>query len=216
MALILTLETVAVERLSAQDIYASAITDAITQEETDLVEVSDEVQLLIDEGYITTEEAEFYAKYGEYLKGVCERYEGIDYMLVLSMIETESWFTEDIENASNHVGLMQVSRKWSKDRMANLGCTDLLDPYENILVGVDCLAEWLDICNGNLEFALMCYNQGYKSAEASYKKGVSKYARTIMGRVDRLHAAEELLLLAKNSRYANIEGLVRVKQDFLY
>lgn len=39
------------------------------------------------------------------------------------------------------IGLMQVSQKWHKDRMSRLGVDDLYDPYGNMMVAADYLAE---------------------------------------------------------------------------
>lgn len=174
---------------SGVNIYASEWYTPLIRAE--VPEKEAKISKLIEDGMLTQEEFDFYLEYGFYIKDVCSKYDDIDPILIASIIETESWFTPDIENASHHVGLMQVSRKWSKPYMKKLGCTDLLDPFQNILVGVDMFDAWLQMADGNIELALMCYNQGYESAIASYRKGVSTYAKTILERTERLHEVEE-------------------------
>ena len=147
------------------------------------------VTAAVNDGRMTQEEADFYTKYATYIESVCDQYDDIDRYTIISMIETESWFTPSAKNGS-HYGLMQVSSKWHKTRMKELGCTDLYDPYENIQVGVDVLADCLELSENDMTFALMIYNQGYKSAKAQYgKSGASTYASTILERADRLRSA---------------------------
>lgn len=74
-----------------------------------------------------------------YLEYVCEQ-KAICPELVQAIIETESNWDPEARNG-DCVGLMQISEKWHQDRMERLGVTDLTDPYDNILVGVDYLQE---------------------------------------------------------------------------
>lgn len=66
--------------------------------------------------------------------------------------------------------------------MKRLGVTDLLNPYENVTVGIDILAE----CIGKystLEEALTVYNAGPSGAEELYfSKGIkaNEYALAII------------------------------------
>ena len=57
---------------------------------------------------------------------------------LMAMIETESSGNPNATNGTCK-GLMQVSEKWHKDRMARLGVKDIYDPYGNILVATDYL-----------------------------------------------------------------------------
>lgn len=77
-------------------------------------------------------------------------------------------------------GLMQIKKKWHTARMERLGVTDLLDPYQNVTVGIDLLAELLRY-GGSLEWALMCYNGGYAYADKRIASGkISDYAKGVI------------------------------------
>lgn len=107
-----------------------------------------------------------------YINDVCKSYE-IDPVIVFSIIEKESDYdTNAIGDNGDSEGLMQVQRKHHGERMARLGVTDLFDPYENVLVGVDYLAELLTKY-GDMEMALIAYNAGATGANEDYfSKGV--------------------------------------------
>lgn len=72
---------------------------------------------------------------------VCNQY-GVDYEMVFALIELESKCRYDAEgDDGNSVGYMQIQGQWHEDRMKRLGVDDLKNPFQNILVGVDILAE---------------------------------------------------------------------------
>lgn len=115
-----------------------------------------------------------------FIFGRCERH-GLNPAIVFAMIDVESKFDRDaIGDRGASYGLMQIQPKWHAERMARLGCDDLLDPYQNVEVGVDILAELVAMDRG-LEWALMAYNGGYSYANAFVSKGeLSDYAREVM------------------------------------
>lgn len=97
----------------------------------------------------------------EYTEDIGEQY-NICPELIQAIIERESSYDPYAKNG-NCLGLMQVSSKWHSDRMEKLGVSDLYDPYSNILVGTDYLAELFDeaIESGrgdDLYYVLMRYN----------------------------------------------------------
>lgn len=61
--------------------------------------------------------------------------------LVEAMIEKESGGIENVDNTLRCIGLMGVSEYWNADRMERLNALNLYDGKQNILVGVDLLAE---------------------------------------------------------------------------
>lgn len=94
---------------------------------------------------------------------LCEDYH-IEPAVVMAMIHRESKFqTDAVGDNGESFGLMQVQPKWHYRRMADLGCTDLMNPIENVTVGVDYLAELIERGNG-LEWALAAYNAGASGA----------------------------------------------------
>ena len=60
--------------------------------------------------------------------------------MVMAIIEHESSGQADGTNGGCK-GLMQINEKYHTERMKRLGVTDIYDPYGNILVGCDYLAE---------------------------------------------------------------------------
>lgn len=110
---------------------------------------------------------------------------GIPPQVVFAMIETESGCNPAaIGDNGNSYGLMQVQARWHYERMISIGCTDLLDPEQNIIVGVNILVEQLNRYDGDIAAALTAYNQG------SYNGTVSDYAQTVLekaGEMNVLH-----------------------------
>lgn len=109
----------------------------------------------------------------------CDRH-GIDPAIVMAMIDRESDFRPwVVGDGGDSFGLMQIQPKWHKARMEKLGATDLLNPYQNVSVGIDYLAELLDRY-GDMGKALTAYNQGkYKGVVSNYAKGVMETSEQI-------------------------------------
>lgn len=105
----------------------------------------------------------------------------IDPAIVISMIKRESNFNAGaVSSDGSSYGLLQIQPRWHSDRMGSLGCSDLLDPYQNITVAVDYLAE-LYRSGNSTEWVLMAYNGGTAYANKKIRRGeVSSYARTII------------------------------------
>lgn len=111
---------------------------------------------------------------------VCEDY-GIDPAIIVAMIRMESTYNPNcIGDNGNSFGLMQIQPRWHSERMEKLGCTDLLDPYQNVVVGIDYLAE-LYRHYGSMTYALIAYNGGYSRANDLRAAGESNgYANTVL------------------------------------
>ena len=119
----------------------------------------------------------------EYIAEICTQYDSVSLPLVLAIIQRETNYDADaIGDNGNSLGLMQIQPRWHEARMKRLGVTDLLNPYENVTVGIDILAE----CIGKystLEEALTVYNAGPSGAEELYfSKGIkaNEYALAII------------------------------------
>lgn len=111
---------------------------------------------------------------------LCEEHH-IDPAVVFCMIHQESSFdASKIGDSGEAFGLMQVWPKWHSDRMKKLGCEDLLDPYQNVTVGIDYYAECLEKYDGDNAKALTAYNQG------SYKGVVNKHAKAVLAKLEDL------------------------------
>lgn len=95
-----------------------------------------------------------------YIEEVCEE-RNICPELVQAIIEKESAWKPNARNG-DCIGLMQINPEYQKERMERFGITkaDLADPYDNILVGVDYLAELFEKYE-DVYAVLMFYNAGY-------------------------------------------------------
>ena len=121
-------------------------------------------------------------KYVEYATEIGNQY-NIAPELIIAMIEAESSGKWNIISESGAVGLMQVIPDYHRDRMERLGVTDIFNPYNNILVGVDYLSELAEKYD-DLPTVLMAYNMGeYGGAiEKAENLEWSDYAKKIMRR----------------------------------
>ncbi len=133
----------------------------------------------IEEATVTVEETRSYfdvplsTDVQDHIFKVSEYY-GIDPSIIVAMCYRESTYKADkIGDNGNSYGLMQIQPRWHYQRMADLGCTDLLDPCQNITVGVDYLDELMERY-GSIDKALTAYNRG------SYSGTVTQYAKAVM------------------------------------
>lgn len=108
---------------------------------------------------------------------------GVDPALVLAIIEKESGYNPDAAGDNGRSqGLMQIWRSFHEKRMEKLGAVNLYDPKDNVLVGIDILAEKLDKYE-DVEKALIAYNAGDAGAKKHYfSKGVysNGYSRAVI------------------------------------
>lgn len=120
------------------------------------------------ESVTATEQAPLYdvplpADMQEHICQLCDDY-GVDMPLVLAIIGQESNYRPDaVGDNGNSLGLMQIQPRWHQGRMDRLGVTDLLDPYQNVTVGIDLLADLID--KGGTRWAIMAYNAGTETAD---------------------------------------------------
>ena len=115
---------------------------------------------------------------------------GIDPVVVFCMIYQESSFeASKIGDGGASFGLMQIQPKWHSERMKKLGCDDLLDPYQNVTVGIDYYAECLNKYDGDHAKALTAYNQG------SFKGVVNEHAQAVLAKIEAMEAGCENALL---------------------
>lgn len=128
----------------------------------------------------------------DHIMKVCEA-NNVDSHIVMAVIERESRFKVDaVGDSGNSLGLMQIQPRWHQARMEKLGVTDLLDPYQNVVVGIDLLAELQGICgyseyNDRMAWILMSYNGGCSYANKKLANGeYSEYVYAVMDRSERL------------------------------
>ena len=107
--------------------------------------------------------------------------------LVFAVCERESNYNADaVGDSGNSLGIMQIQPKWHEWRMDKLGCTDLMDARQNMMVGIDILMDLYSKCN-DTAWVLMAYNGGVAYANRHYEAGnISEYAEGIMARAEEL------------------------------
>lgn len=105
----------------------------------------------------------------------------IDPAIIFAICYRESTYNPaSIGDNGRSFGLMQIQPKWHSERMARLGCTDLLDPFQNVTVGIDYLAEQVDRYGGDISKALVAYNAGH------YNGTITSYAVAVLAEADEL------------------------------
>ena len=115
-----------------------------------------------------------------HIMDICEE-QNIDPRVAFAMIKCESGFrAEATGDSGNSLGLMQIQPRWHHARMERLGCDNLLDPYQNVTVGLDLFGDLLKHY-GNVEHALMAYNGGGSYANEMIAAGqISTYALRVI------------------------------------
>lgn len=106
---------------------------------------------------------------------------GVDYALALAIIEVESGYKWDADSTEGSKGYMQVNVKWHEDRMDRLNVDNVQNPYFNIMVGVDYLAELQGRFDTEAE-VLTAYNYGVTGAyKHVWNKGLTEteYSRAV-------------------------------------
>lgn len=115
-----------------------------------------------------------------HIRDLCGRY-NVDMPLVLAVIGQESNYKAGaVGDGGSSIGLMQIQPQHHQARMDRLGVMDLSDPYQNVEVGIDLLAE-LMAENKGTEWAVTAYNAGAEIAD--YNKAIgarTEYAESVM------------------------------------
>lgn len=114
----------------------------------------------------------------KYVIETCRRYD-ISPCIIFAQIGVESRYDPTVigDNGDSY-GLMQINRQWHEARMERLGVMDLLNPYQNVLVGIDLMAELLGYGKG-MDYALSYYN-GHGGNPCEYARIVQQNAECIL------------------------------------
>ena len=135
---------------------------------------------------------EAHAVSGAEVAAMAERI-GAAYNLCPELLQAVAWhessYDEDAENGGC-IGLMQVSERWHRDRMARLQVADLHDPEGNMLVAADYLAE-LFWQYEDIGMVLMVYSGDSGAEELELTgEGLSEYVEEVTeyaGLLERQH-----------------------------
>ena len=129
-----------------------------------------------------------------YIIETCKEYQ-INPSIVIAMCFYESSFNTDaIGDNGEGMGLMGINPRWCWPEMEKLNCPDMRDPYQNVTVGIDILAQKMAKYDGNPEMALMSYNAGDAGAHRLwFDKGIysTTYSSNIMNMSFALDNGEE-------------------------
>ncbi len=112
--------------------------------------------------------------------------------LIFALIEKESDYDSDLIGDNGQAfGLMQIQEQWHRERITRLGITDLMEPEQNIIVGIDYLVELFQTGH-EVDWVLMAYNGGMEYADRNLDSGtVSSYAMEIIERAEQLRKEAE-------------------------
>ena len=129
-----------------------------------------------------------------YIIETCKEYQ-INPSIVIAMCFYESSFNADaVGDNGEGMGLMGINPRWCWPEMEKLNCPDMKDPYQNVTVGIDILAQKMAKYDGNPEMALMSYNAGDAGAHRLwFDKGIysTTYSSNIMNMSFALDNGEE-------------------------
>lgn len=116
---------------------------------------------------------------------------GIDPAILFAIACRESSYRPNaIGDGGASLGLMQVQPRWHSKRMERLGCTDLLDPFQNVTVAVDYLVELLTRYS-TIDKALVAYNRGH------YNGTITEYAVAVMNIAEEVRSTKYQKEVAK-------------------
>lgn len=126
----------------------------------------------------------------DHIFAMCEK-KNVDPIIIIAMIYRESSYNpSNMGDNGMSYGLMQIQPKWHQARMDRLGCTDLLDPYQNVTVGIDLFGDFMSLGKG-VEWALMAYNDGGAEADRKAAEGIiTSYVTRVLQTVKDLESAK--------------------------
>src|SRR5690606_38708735 len=99
--------------------------------------------------------------------------------LLIAIMNKESTFRPKVQSRYGAQGLMQVVRRWHREKLE--AGESLFDPAVNIRVGTDVLEEYLEWANGDLSKAL-----------AKYSGNARGYANTVITESQKLAQVADL------------------------
>ena len=101
---------------------------------------------------------------------------GIDPLLTLAIIKTESNFKEDVSSKSGAIGLMQLMESTAEEQAKKIGVEytkeNLVEPETNIQLGLSYFDTLLTHFNENYVLAFAAYNAGLGNVEKWIEQGL--------------------------------------------
>lgn len=128
--------------------------------------------------------------------------------LLLAVAETESDFDPDCRTGKCW-GLMQIHSSYAKEyaELAGLDEYDLFDYRDSLRIGAAMLDDYMTRYEGDLHFALMCYNLGEWGARSKRADGVQStgYSRKVVGRIERYAEVERAAQKVEEAETEKVE-----------
>lgn len=108
---------------------------------------------------------------------------GLDYEMVLAIMQKESGFDPQAISATDDYGIMQINQCNHERLREELGITDFLDAEQSITAGTEILGDLVARYDDPHQ-VLMAYNMGESGARHHWEQGThtSSYSRDIMAR----------------------------------
>lgn len=126
-------------------------------------------QALLEQGYYRDDVPLSYEEQ-DYLHTACDEF-GVDYALMLGLIEQETNFQNVVGDNGASEGYCQCQRRWWKDLMEEIDAEDLMNPYDNFRASCAILTYLYDKYENWID-TLTAYNTG--------SGGNSKYAASVL------------------------------------
>ncbi|MDO5352265.1 MAG: transglycosylase SLT domain-containing protein [Succinatimonas sp.] len=95
---------------------------------------------------------------------------GVDFELVLAVMQVESDFQYDVVSPTHDHGIMQINETNHQELKNKLNITDFLDPYDCTTAGIYMLSSYR-WCENETQM-LMCYNMGVAGAKNAWNQGI--------------------------------------------
>lgn len=129
---------------------------------------------LVKQGYFRDDVPLSYEEQ-DFLHTACSEF-GVDYALMLALIEHETKFQNVTGDNGRSEGYCQIQKKWWSGLMEEIGVDDLMKPYDNFRTACAILSR-LTERYGSVRDALSAYNSG--------SPGATKYAASILEAAER-------------------------------
>lgn len=101
---------------------------------------------------------------------------GVDYYIMIALIEKESKFMNVVGDGGKSYGFCQIQPQWWYGLMSDIGATDLKNPKDNFRTACAIIAQ-LTEKHQSIEGALVEYNQGkYYGRPTAYSKEIMENA----------------------------------------
>lgn len=143
-------------------------------------------------------EGELKRDFVPYLVATARDYE-VDPLLVLAVMKVESTFRPDAVSYAGAYGLLQIKPVAAKEVANVFGgtlVTDLLNPYQNVQVGIQYLSHLKKMFSKDRIRMLSAYNMG-PTLVRSRGVGSSRYSNKVMAAYQKFLSHDSAIVLAK-------------------